>query len=125
MYGVLANIIFVIHILIIVFMVGGALLPTKWKTKKIKIFHCYFSILVCFVQSIYGFRCPLIILEEHLRQLDNPNYVIKHTPFTEGLFMNLFGISISDDLVTCIILLLAIIGIAQLLTIKTTKKEDV
>ena len=37
MYGVLANIIFVIHILIIVFMVGGALLPTKWKTKKIEV----------------------------------------------------------------------------------------
>lgn len=122
MYGVLADMVVAIHIVVTVFMVGGYLLPKKWK--RTKIFHSNFCVMVFIVQVMYGFKCPLVVLEEYLRQLDNPNYIITWTPFTERLFMKLFGISISSDAIICIIALLAIIGIAQLLTMRATKKGD-
>lgn len=124
MYGILANIVTVIHFVVIVFMIGGVLLPKKWQRTKIKIFHSYFAIMVLVVQVIYGFKCPLVVLEEYLRKLDNPDYVIKMTPFTERLFMKLFGISISSNVIICIIALLAVLGIAQLLTMRETKKGE-
>lgn len=122
MYNVLANIVVAIHIVVIVFMLGGFVFPKKWK--RTKIFHSNFCVMVFIVQVFYGFKCPLVVLEEYLRQLDNPDYNITWTPFTERLFMKLFGISISSNAIICIIALLAIIGIAQLLTMIETKKGD-
>lgn len=122
MYNVLANMVFAIHIVVIVFMLGGFIFPKKWK--KARIFHSNFCVMVFIVQVIYGFKCPLVVLEEYLRKLDNPDYIITRTPFTERLFMKLFGISISSNAIICIIALLAIIGIAQLLTMIETKKGD-
>ena len=124
MYGILADIVVAIHFVVVVFMVAGVLLPKKWRKTKIKIFHSYFCVMVLIFQVIYGFHCPLVVLEEYLRQLDNPNYVRTMTPFTERLFMKLFGISISSNVILCIIVLFAIIGIAQLLTMRKTKKGE-
>lgn len=124
MYAILANIVVAIHILVMIFMVGGFLLPKKWKRTRVKIFHYYFCALVFVLQVIYGFNCPLIVLEEYLRQLDDPNYIIRFTPFTERLFMKLFGISISKNVIICISASLAILGIAQLLTMRKMKKRD-
>lgn len=124
MYGILANIVVAIHFVVIVFMVGVFLLPKKWQRTRTKIFHSYFCVMVFVVQVIYGFKCPLVVLEEYLRQLDDPNYIITWTPFTERLFMKLFGISISSNAIICIIALFAILGIAQLLTMREMKKGD-
>lgn len=116
MYTILANVVVVIHIVVIIFMMGGLLLPKRWK--RTRVFHSYFCIMVLILQIIYGFKCPLIVLEEYLRKLGDPEYKIIWTPFTERIFMRLFGISISSNIVFIIIALLAVLGIAQLLTMK-------
>ena len=122
MYRTLADIVVVIHIIVVVFMLGGLLLPKKWK--RIKIFHSCFNVMVLVAQAIYGFKCPLVVLEEYLRKLDNPNYIVTWTPFTERLFMRLFGISISSNAILCVIILCAVIGIAHLLTVFSMKREE-
>ena len=44
--------------------------------------------------------------------------------FTERIFMRIFGFSISSNIVFIIIMLLAVLGIVQLLTMRTMKKGD-
>lgn len=117
MYGILAKIVDFIHIIVIIFMLGG--IVTRYKSHpRLKIFYDYFCILVLTLQIICGLKCPLVILSDRLRQLQNPEYEIVYTPFTEKLFMKLFGISISSNLVFLVIALLGVVGIAHLLTVR-------
>lgn len=120
MYGILAQIVDIIHIVVIVFMLWGILIK---RTSRLKIFHDYFCIMVLILQLICGFKCPLVILSDQLRHLENPEYEIAFTPFTEKIFMKLFGISISSNLVFIVIALLAVLGIAHLLTVRKLKKD--
>lgn len=122
MYTILSNVVVVIHFVVIIFMIGGILLPKKWK--RTRIFYSYFCIMVFLLQIIYGFKCPLAILEEYLYQLGNPEYEITWTPFTERIFMRLFGFSISSNIILIIIMLLAVLGITELLTMRAMKKGD-
>lgn len=120
MYGILASIVDIIHIVVIVFILWGILIK---RTSRLKIFHDYFCIMVFILQIICGFKCPLVILSDQLRHLENPEYEIAFTPFTEKLFMKLFGISISSNLVFIVIALLAVVGITHLLTVRKLKKD--
>lgn len=124
MYNLLAIAVDCVHVVVIIFMLGGIVI-TNTKNKiliRVKIFHDYFCVLVLILQIIYGLKCPLVVLSDYLRYLDNPNYKIFYQPFTEKLFMKLFGISISSNLILLVILLLAVLGIAHLLTIKKIKR---
>lgn len=120
MYGILANIVDIVHLVVIVFMLWGILVKSH---SRIKIFHDYFCIMVFLLQLICGFKCPLVILADQLRHLENPEYTVAYTPFTEKIFMKLFGISISSNLVFIVIALLAVIGIAHLLTVRKLEKD--
>ncbi len=124
MYGILANIVDFVHLIVMFFMLAGLRTFKNPRFKRIKIFHDYFCIMVFILQIICGFRCPLVILSDQLRHLQNPNYEITYTPFTEKIFMKLFGISISSNLVFIVISLLAVVGIAHLLTVKKLKKNQ-
>lgn len=120
MYGILAWIVDFIHIIVIIFMLGGTCIsPNSYP--GIKMFHDYFCVMVLILQIICGLKCPLVILSEQLRHLQNPAYEITYIPFTEKIFMKLFGISISSNLVFIIIALLAVVGIAHILTVLTLK----
>lgn len=123
MYGILAKIVDFIHLIVIVFMLAGIVGWRSSRFAKLKIFHDYFCTMVLVLQIICGFKCPLVILSDHLRYLQDPTYEIVYTPFTEKLFMKLFGISISSNLVFLIISLLAVVGIAHLLTVRKVKKN--
>ena len=90
---------------------------------RVKIFHDYFCIMVLILQVICGLKCPLVILSDHLRHLQNPEYEIVYTPFTEKIFMKLFGISISSNWVFLVISILAVLGISHLLTVKKIRKN--
>lgn len=123
MYGILANIVDFIHLIVIVFMLAGLLCWKSSRFARLKIFHDYFCTMVLVLQCICGLKCPLVILSDRLRQLQNPEYEIVYTPFTEKLFMKLFGISISSNLVFLVISILAVVGIAHLLTVRKVKKD--
>lgn len=118
MYETLAYVVDFIHIIVIIFMLGGLFARSN---SRLKIFHDYFCIMVLILQLICGLKCPLVILADQLRQLQNPEYQVVYTPFTEKLFMKLFGISISGNIVFIVIALLAVVGIAHLLTVLTLK----
>ena len=123
MYGILANIVDFIHLIVIVFMLAGIV---DWKSSRyvrVKIFHDYFCIMVLILQVICGLKCPLVILSDHLRHLQNPEYEIVYTPFTEKIFMKLFGISIYSNWVFLVISILAVLGISHLLTVKKIRKN--
>lgn len=121
MYGILAYLVDLLHIFVIIFMLGG--LFSRYKSfPRLKIFYDYFCIMVLTLQVICGLKCPLVILSDQLRHLQNPEYEAVYTPFTEKIFMKLFGISISSNLVFIIIALLAVVAIAHLLTIRKLKK---
>lgn len=123
MYSILASIVDFIHIIVIGFMLLGLV---NWKSPRfarLKIFHDYFCVMVFVLQVICGFKCPLVILADQLRHLQNPQYEILYTPFTEKIFMKLFGISISSNLVFLVISILAVVGIAHLLTVHKIKKQ--
>lgn len=120
MYGTLAYIVDTIHLVVIIFMLSGMFFR---RASRLKIFHDYFCVMVFILQLICGLKCPLVILADQLRHLENPEYEIAFTPFTEKIFMKLFGISISSNLVFIVIALLAVIGIAHLLTVKKLKKD--
>lgn len=122
MYIILANIVDFIHILVIIFMLGG-LFNFYDKKMRLRIFYDYFVILVLILQIICGLKCPLVILSDNLRHLGDPSYEILFEPFTEKLFMKLFGISISSNLVLIVILLLAVLAISHILTIKKIKSK--
>lgn len=122
MYDILAKVVDFIHLIVIIFMVSGLIFFKSPRFIKVKIFHDYFCMMVLILQLICGCKCPLVILADNLRHLQNPEYEIKFTPFTEKIFMKLFGISISSNLVFIIIALLAVLGFAHLLTVITLKK---
>lgn len=122
MYGILACIVDFIHIIVIIFMLGGLFVRYN-SHPRLRLFHDYFCIMVLILQLICGFKCPLVILSDQLRHLQNPEYEIVFTPFTEKIFMKLFGISISSNLVFIVIALLAVVGIAHLLTVITLKHK--
>ena len=121
-YEFLANVVAFIHLVVIAFMLGGELLSKKWR--RIKIFHSSFCFMVFILQLVCGLKCPLVILEQRLRQLANPEYVINWTPFTEKIIKRFFGFSISKDIIFVIIAMLAVVGVAQLITIKKLKEDD-
>lgn len=122
MYGVLAKVVDYIHIIVIIFMLSGLIGLRNPRLISLKIFHDYFCVMVFVLQLICGLKCPLVILSDQLRHLQNPDYEIAYTPFTEKIFMKLFGISISSNLVLIVIALLAVVGIAHLLTVRKLKK---
>ena len=119
MYRMLANVVVGIHIIVIIFMLGGYFFPKKWK--RMRTFHRFFGVTVFVSQILYGLRCPLVVLEQKLRQLDNPSYEMQWTPFTQRLFKT-FGIYISRDVILCVISLIAVVGVTELLTIAATKE---
>lgn len=123
MYIILANIVDFIHILVLIFILGGLFISYNGKLRRVRIFHDYFVILVLILQSICGLKCPLVILSDNLRHLGDPSYEILYEPFTEKLFMKLFGISISSNLVLIVILLLAVLAIAHILTVRKIKSK--
>lgn len=94
----------------------------KGKLKRIGIFHDYFCIFVVILQVIFGFRCPLVILSDRLKLLADPYYSIAYEPFTEKLFIEWFGISISSNLVLLVILLLGVLGMSHILTNRKINK---
>lgn len=122
-YEFLANVVVFIHLVVIAFMLGGQLLSKK-KWRRIKIFHSSFCFMVFILQLVCGLKCPLVILEQRFRQLANPEYVINWTPFTERIIKRFFGFSISKDIIFVIIAMLAIVGVAQLITMKKLKEDD-
>lgn len=114
-YKKLANIVDFIHIIVIIFMIGGNFIPRSWET--LKIFHSVFGISVFISQLIMGINCPLTVLSNYLRQKDDPDYKIFWDSFTLKLARKYFGITLNQSIVFTCIVILAVVCFAQFVAI--------
>ena len=66
MYGLLADIVLIIHLLFIIFVIGGGLLTLRWK--KAAWLHLPLLVWAIFVEFT-GWVCPLTPIENSLRKM--------------------------------------------------------
>ncbi len=116
-YKILATLVDIIHILVIIFMIAGNFIPKEFVS--LKIFHATFGILVFISQIIMGINCPLSILSNYLRKKADPEYTIIWDSFTLMIARKYFGVTLNQSIVFTCIVIIAVIGLAQLMTICT------
>lgn len=83
-----------IHILIVIFWIGGLAVPYR-KFPRLVTFHRVFSIVIVMTQIFFSMRCPLTLLEWYLRKAADPSYKIPlGEPFTVRLIRNVTGLTV-------------------------------
>ncbi len=112
-YKILAIVVDIIHLFVIVFMLCGFLMPKEWIA--LKAFHGAFGIAVFISQILMGINCPLTVLSNYLRKKADPDYKIVWDSFTLKLMRKIFGISLNQSIVFTCIVIIAVLGIAQLI----------
>jgi len=65
-----------------------------------------------FSQILMGFRCPLYVLENYLRRLDNPEYKVEHSSFVTKIMEESFGFSLRKSAVLTIIIIISAITLS-------------
>lgn len=116
-YKILANAVDIIHLTVIAFMVGGFFFPKKWVA--LKTFHDAFCPAVFISQLLMGVKCPLQVLSNYLRKKDDPDYQIVCDSFTLKWIRRIFGITLNQSIVFICVIIMAVIGLAQLITRRT------
>jgi uncharacterized membrane protein YfhO len=88
----LADAVDAIHIIVIIFMIGGFFVH-KSRHSKFREFHSTFGVVVFMTQLTFSFRCPLTLLSDYLRELSRPDMVNNtiHEPFTIQLLRAVFN----------------------------------
>lgn len=124
MYEILANFVDFIHLIVIIFMLAGLVLPFNTRFKRFKTFHSFFCIFVVISQALCGVRCPLVIISQNLRHLGNPEYEVTCNSFVQEIIFNKFNISVPAYIIFLVILLCGGLGAVYLLSKKILKKEN-
>lgn len=114
-YKLLAIIVDIIHVLVIIFLFSGTFIPKEFFS--LKVFHATFSILVLISQIIMGINCPLSVLSNYLRKKADPEYTIIWDSFTLKIARKYFGVTLNQSIVFTCIVIIAVIGLAELVTI--------
>ncbi len=114
-YKKLANIVDFIHVIVIIFMIGGNFVPKDWTA--IKIFHSVFGMSVFMSQLILGINCPLTVLSNYLRKKADPDFKIFWDSFTLKLAQKYLGVTLNQSIVFTCILILAVVCFAEFVTI--------
>ena len=105
-YKKLANIVDFIHVIVIIFMIGGNFVPKDWTAIKIFI-----------SQLILGINCPLTVLSNYLRKKADPDFKIFWDSFTLKLAQKYLGVTLNQSIVFTCILILAVVCFAEFVTI--------
>ena len=112
-YKILEIVVNIIHLLVIAFLLGGFLIPKEWIA--LKTFHSAFGPVVLISQLLMGINCPLTVLSKYLKKKANPDYEIVLDSFTLKLIRKIFGISLNQSIVFILIVIIAVLGLAQLI----------
>ena len=112
-YEILAIVVDIIHLLVIAFWICGFLIPKEWVA--LKTFHSAFGSAVVISQLLMGINCPLQVLSNYLRKKADPDYEIVWESFTLKLMRKIFGISLNQSIIFTCVVILAVIGLAQLI----------
>ena len=119
MYRILANVVFVIHILVIVFMITNAALTITGFMADHPLYHRLSTVFVgmVIISQIVFLGCPLVALEYSLRRHYDPS--IHYTgSFTVYLIEKLTGVTIPTLAVTIATYLIVAIVIAGWIFLK-------
>lgn len=93
----------IIHLIVIVYWAGGFFVSSQ-NHPKFRQIHATFGVVMFTVQLIFSFRCPLVLISGHLRELANPGFTDTwlYKPFVVELLKNTFGFQTSNIVITVI-----------------------
>ena len=102
-YEALALGVDILHLIVIVYWVGGFFVSSSRHPKFRKI-HGTFGVVMFTVQLVFSFRCPLVLVSGYLRELAHPGFTDSwlYQPFTVELLKSMFGFQAPDIVITVI-----------------------
>jgi hypothetical protein len=123
-YEVLAYGVDIIHIMIIIYWIGGFFVSTS-RHPKFRQIHSILGISMFVAQIINNFKCPLVILSSYLRKLAHPELAGNwpNQPFIAKLLNIIFGFQSSDIVITIITAIGTIWMTVILLKIRKQRKR--
>jgi hypothetical protein len=102
-YEALALGVDILHLVVIVYWVGGFFVSSSRHPKFRKI-HGTFGVVVFTIQLVFSFRCPLVLISGYLRELAHPGFTDNwlYQPFIVGFLKSAFGFTAPDVVITVI-----------------------
>jgi hypothetical protein len=123
-YAVLAWFIEFVHLLLVIFFVGGFFVSIN-RHRTFRLLHSISVSALLPIQLYFGLNCPLVVLNARLAELAYPGMIGEwhYKSFLVPLVRYLFGINMPEIIVTVATILGCIIGIMTLLYILLSEKN--
>jgi len=125
MYLLLANIVAIIHVLVVIALFGGSIAFFTVKKYRGSIWDKLHSALVFVTMGtqIIFLGCPLTLIEQALRSRYNPS-ITYYGSFTTHYLLKYFGFEVEGMAVTAVMAIIVLTAIASFLVFLTTGKGD-
>lgn len=124
-YAILAWLVDFIHLLLIIYYIGGFFLSIK-KHYTFRLIHSISFSALLPTQLVFKFNCPLVLLGGHVRELAYPVSAGDwyYQSFIVPLIRNRFGVDIPEILITIVTLLGSVVAVCALVYILKSKQEN-
>ncbi len=123
-YALLAWFIEFIHLILVIFFVGGFFVSID-RHRTFRLLHSISLSALLPIQVLFDFNCPLVLLNGRLGELAYPGIIgeWRYKSFLVPLVRYLFGINMPEIIVTVATILGCIIAIMTLLYILLSNKD--
>jgi len=123
-YAVLVWLVESIHVLLVIFFVGGFFVSID-RHRTFRLLHSISLSALLPIQLLFDFNCPLVVLNGRLGELAYPGITgeWRYKSFLVPLVQYLFGINMPEIIVTVATILGCIIAIMMLMYILVSNKD--
>ena len=123
-YAVLVWLVEFIHVLLVIFFVGGFFVSID-RHRTLRLLHSISLSALLPIQLLFDFNCPLVVLNGRLGELAYPGITgeWRYKSFLVPLVQYLFGINMPEIIVTVATILGCIIAIMMLVYILVSNKD--
>jgi len=123
-YAVLVWLVESIHVLLVIFFVGGFFVSID-RHRTLRLLHSISLSALLPIQLLFDFNCPLVVLNGRLGELAYPGITgeWRYKSFLVPLVQYLFGINMPEIIVTVATILGCIIAIMMLVYILVSNKD--
>ena len=123
-YAVLVWLVESIHVLLVIFFVGGFFVSID-RHRTFRLLHSISLSALLPIQLLFDFNCPLVVLNGRLGELAYPGITgeWRYKSFLVPLVQYLFGINMPEIIVTVATILGCIIAIMMLVYILVSNKD--
>ena len=123
-YAVLVWLVEFIHVLLVIFFVGGFFVSID-RHRTLRLLHSISLSALLPIQLLFDFNCPLVVLNGRLGELAYPGITgeWRYKSFLVPLVQYLFGINMPEIIVTVATILGCIIAIVTLVYILVSNKD--